>query len=87
MSHLTLPSGVGDARFMTFLRELRDELAAVEEKQSGGGGLESRVAALESTVNTESTGLAPRVAALETTVTAEGTGLVDRVTALETPGA
>lgn len=66
MSNLTLPSGTGDARFMAFLKALRDELVTLKEQQGGNGGLEERLAALETTVSAETTGLVARVTALET---------------------
>ena len=87
MSNLTLPSGTGDARFMAFLKALRDEIVDLKAQQGGGdGGLTERLSTLETALNTASTGLVARVSALETTVNAATTGLVDRVTALETPG-
>ena len=66
MSNLTLPSGIGDARFMAFLKDLRDELVTLKAQQDGEGGLEARLAALETTVNADTTGLVARVTALET---------------------
>lgn len=86
MSNLTLPSGIGDARMMAFLKALRDEIVELKARQ-GDGGLTERISTLETALNTASTGLVARVSALDTTVNAATTGLVDRVTALETPGA
>lgn len=86
MSNLTLPSGTGDARFMAFLKALRDEIVDLKARQGGDGGLTERLSTLETALNTASTGLVARVSALDTTVNAATTGLVDRVTALETPG-
>ena len=45
--------------------------------------IDSRLDALETTVDTADTGLSDRVEALETTVDTASTGLSDRVTAIE----
>lgn len=66
MSNLTLPSGIGDARVISFLKDLRDKLVELEGKQAGNGSLESRVERLETTVTAAATGLVDRVTALET---------------------
>lgn len=87
MSERTLPSGIGDSRMLFFLKSMRDAITELKAQQSGSGGLENRIAALETSLNTESTGIIARVETLNTTVNAATTGLVDRVTALETPGA
>ena len=62
MSNLTLPSGIGDARMMAFLKALRDEIVELKARQGGDGGLAERLSALATTVN----GLVARVTALET---------------------
>lgn len=66
MSNLTLPSGIGDARVMSFLKDMRDKLVELEGKQAGAGSLESRVERLETTVTAAEIGLVDRVTALET---------------------
>lgn len=66
MSNLTLPSGIGDARFMAFLKAVRDEIVDLKAQQDGDGGLAERLSTLETTVNAETTGLVARVTALET---------------------
>ena len=37
MSNLTLPSGIGDARMMAFLKALRDEIVELKARQGGDG--------------------------------------------------
>ena len=46
MSNLTLPSGIGDARMMAFLKALRDEIVELKARQVGDGGVAERLYAL-----------------------------------------